>query len=353
MLENIELFDNSLGVGTYPDGQGKSFLQNIFDMVHPVGEVYIQYPQQKAPAELYNKKDGDRIIIDSTWEEQLQYNSAFFRSEHLVGGYVYKVDGETQYYIIDTSVSPRVATPIEINANTEITIAGTSSGTPVQIGSKTYKAYAVTGVNSSANDYIKETNSLTKQGNQNQYHRHSMEHTHSGNTGYGLNSSGNRNDTSSTESQGHVHYLSSGDGVIGGWQSTSSGYTGGAGSWSFSIRYADYGGGDEDLLVLSNISNISIESISGSNKTRVARSSEGSKASNTRSISRADHTHGVAFYNGSYTTGCHQSHTHTYQHYHSFDTGGASVSDTTYDGSSTDTESRPDNFTYKIWKRIA
>ena len=33
------------------------------------------------------------------------------------------------------------------------------------------------------------------------------------------------------------------------------------------------------------------------------------------------------------------------------DTGEASSTNTGYDGSSTDTEARPDNYTYRIWKR--
>ena len=44
-----------------------------------------------------------------------------------------------------------------------------------------------------------------------------------------------------------------------------------------------------------------------------------------------------------YTTGAHQTHYHGFSY--SFDT--------TYNGSSTDQESRPDNFTIKIWKRIS
>ena len=55
----------------------------------------------------------------------------------------------------------------------------------------------------------------------------------------------------------------------------------------------------------------------------------------------ASHSHSITFNDGSYTSGAHQTHTHDY----SFDTS--------YDGSSTDQESRPDNFTIKIWKRIS
>ena len=312
MLENIELFGNSLGV------DNESVLQNIFDVIHPVGEIYVQYPQQSSPIELYNNSK-----IKSVWEEQLQYDSAFFRANKGTGDgtYIYKVSNETQYYAADINGNPTI--PVKAIADNGGTITLSQEGASKIYDGKTYLSYKINGANNSAAGYINETNGLSKQDNQNKYHRHS---------GSG---------TTTNESRGHVHYLSSGDGNIGGWQSTSSGYTGADGSWSFSIRYADYGGGDEDLLVLSNISNISIEAISGSNKTRVARSSEGSKASNTRSISRANHSHGVGFNNGSYTSGCHQTHTHSY----SFDTS--------YNGSSTDTESRPDNFTIRIWKRIS
>lgn len=48
--------------------------QTAFDAAHPVGDVYVQFPQQSEPTTLYNV-DG----ITSTWEE-LEYNGAFFRS---------------------------------------------------------------------------------------------------------------------------------------------------------------------------------------------------------------------------------------------------------------------------------
>ena len=52
----------------------KSELQAIFDIIHPKGEVYVQYPQQKDPNTLYN---GNGIA--STWVEQ-SYSGAFFRA---------------------------------------------------------------------------------------------------------------------------------------------------------------------------------------------------------------------------------------------------------------------------------
>ena len=42
-----------------------------FDIVHPIGEVYVQYPQQASPNDLWGSF--------TTWEE-LDYNGAFFRS---------------------------------------------------------------------------------------------------------------------------------------------------------------------------------------------------------------------------------------------------------------------------------
>lgn len=49
--------------------------QEIFDIIHPVGEVYVQYPQQDPPATLYNKSG-----ITSTWTV-INYNGAFFRAQ--------------------------------------------------------------------------------------------------------------------------------------------------------------------------------------------------------------------------------------------------------------------------------
>jgi hypothetical protein len=49
--------------------------QEIFDIIHPVGEVYVQYPQQDPPATIYNKSG-----ITSTWTV-IDYNGAFFRAQ--------------------------------------------------------------------------------------------------------------------------------------------------------------------------------------------------------------------------------------------------------------------------------
>lgn len=42
----------------------------IFNAIHPVGEIYVQYPQQKTPRELYGR---------GTWTE-VNYDGAFFRA---------------------------------------------------------------------------------------------------------------------------------------------------------------------------------------------------------------------------------------------------------------------------------
>lgn len=49
--------------------------QAIFDFVHPVGEIYVQYPGSKTPAAIYNITN----VITSTWTEQT-YSGAFFRA---------------------------------------------------------------------------------------------------------------------------------------------------------------------------------------------------------------------------------------------------------------------------------
>lgn len=49
--------------------------QAIFDIVHPVGEIYVQYPGSKTPEDLYNVSG----VITSSWQEQ-SYSGAFFRA---------------------------------------------------------------------------------------------------------------------------------------------------------------------------------------------------------------------------------------------------------------------------------
>ena len=312
MLENLELFGNSLGVGTYPDGEGKSFLQNIFDVIHPIGETYIQYPAQKTPQEIYNKKDGDRIIIDSVWEEQLQYNSAFFRSEH-PNTYAYKAAGEEQYYDIDNNNN---LTPIKVTGNNDITVADSpTSGQQKIVDGKTYQAYAITGINTSSNPYIIEMNGLSKQDNQNKYHNHS------GSTG-------------GTNASLSINYSTTGISLSSN------------GAARFSQRGCS-GSGREDKVVkaydgnsYSDSSGLGVtfsDGISGG-QSRVQYAT-GSKE-NSGSFGIYDHSHSIyePNYGAGHSHGITQSvHSHTIS----------------YDGDSTYQESRPDNYTIRIWKRIS
>ena len=67
IIKNVKLFEDN-----------NNFMQMIFDMCHPIGDIYVQYPQQDTPEEHYNEND-----IVSSWEE-VDYKGAFFRSN---GGY--------------------------------------------------------------------------------------------------------------------------------------------------------------------------------------------------------------------------------------------------------------------------
>lgn len=49
--------------------------QALFDLVHPIGEVYVQFPAQLDPQTLYNMNG-----IQSTWVKQ-NYSGAFFRAD--------------------------------------------------------------------------------------------------------------------------------------------------------------------------------------------------------------------------------------------------------------------------------
>lgn len=63
------------GNGQWEDISSFITIQAAFNAAHPVGSTYVQYPQQDAPATLYNK-DG----IQSTWQV-VSYSGAFFRAE--------------------------------------------------------------------------------------------------------------------------------------------------------------------------------------------------------------------------------------------------------------------------------
>lgn len=48
-------------------------LDQIFDIVHPIGEIYVQYPNQNPPLEVYGR---------GNWEDiSSQYAGLFFRAE--------------------------------------------------------------------------------------------------------------------------------------------------------------------------------------------------------------------------------------------------------------------------------
>ena len=149
MLESINVFGEDIGVSG-------SVLQDMFDMVHPIGKIYVQYPNQKTPMEVYN---NDKI--QSVWEEQLQYNSAFFRSENAPSK-VYKADDESQYYFYNgTSLIP---------ANIEGLSAPTKNTSDVIIiDNKTYYAY------NAGNGWKTNTSNVFNgdlQTNQNKTHKH-------------------------------------------------------------------------------------------------------------------------------------------------------------------------------------
>ena len=51
---------------------GSSFFKSLFDIVRPIGDIYVQYPQQANPNELWG--------VYSTWSI-VNYDGAFFRAE--------------------------------------------------------------------------------------------------------------------------------------------------------------------------------------------------------------------------------------------------------------------------------
>lgn len=68
LSNSIKDIDNKLNI---------TYKQEIFDIVHPIGEIYVQFPGQDSPENLYNKEG----IISSKWERLEDYGGAFFRSE--------------------------------------------------------------------------------------------------------------------------------------------------------------------------------------------------------------------------------------------------------------------------------
>lgn len=54
-----------------------AYKQEMFDINHPIGELYIQYPSKKDPESLYNIAG----VITSTWNDiTAEYDGAFFRA---------------------------------------------------------------------------------------------------------------------------------------------------------------------------------------------------------------------------------------------------------------------------------
>lgn len=64
-LDNIELFNDKL----------INLKQDFFDVIHPIGETYTQYPQQDDPNTLYNRNG-----VTCQWAK-INYGGAFFRAE--------------------------------------------------------------------------------------------------------------------------------------------------------------------------------------------------------------------------------------------------------------------------------
>ena len=72
VIENIQCFTDTSDITELVYRLTK---QDIFDIMHPVDEVYTQYPLMPDPQTLYNTND-----ITSVWVE-INYSGAFFRSE--------------------------------------------------------------------------------------------------------------------------------------------------------------------------------------------------------------------------------------------------------------------------------
>lgn len=124
--------------------QVSNLKQLFFDAAHPVGEIYVQYPQQKDPNELY-KADSD---ITCEWVEQTQYNGCFFRSTNAPTTF-YCREGETEYYRDVT-----LTKPINVEGLGNITVVETVGGISTCQGDWT---------EGHADDYIDETGGLIKQ----------------------------------------------------------------------------------------------------------------------------------------------------------------------------------------------
>ena len=158
-VKSVRLFNETL-----------NFTQGLFDSVHPIGEIYVQFPQQDDPMTLYNKNG-----ITSVWQEQTQYSGAFFRSSNAPNA-IYRADYEIDCYIQDSQTGNLI--PINVTALGGPTISPTPSGESIYVEGKEYKRYVVNAGSRNAGNYIKKTDSLTIQSNQNAYHRHTINHGH-------------------------------------------------------------------------------------------------------------------------------------------------------------------------------
>ena len=137
-------------------GDIKRIKQDLFDAVHPIGEIYVQYPQQDDPMTIYNKNG-----VTSVWEEQLQYNGAFFRSSNAVSTIWGCDDLPDEYFLIDGSNN---ITPARVVAENGGGVSiGAATGNTRTIDEKVYKEYSVTGYSTAAAGYINKTNVLSIQ----------------------------------------------------------------------------------------------------------------------------------------------------------------------------------------------
>ena len=65
-LEALKIFKNNV------ENEVENKFKSMFDLIRPIGDTYVQYPQQKSPMDLWGSF--------STWEI-INYDGAFFRAE--------------------------------------------------------------------------------------------------------------------------------------------------------------------------------------------------------------------------------------------------------------------------------
>ena len=112
--------------------------QALFDLVHPIGEIYVQYPATDNPNTLYNISG----VITSTWVEQ-SYNGAFFRASGGNAGAFQTTLGTAQGYqnAYHRHEGTYTGGPVTNNSNHS---ANTYVGGPVTNNSS-HSAYTSTG----------------------------------------------------------------------------------------------------------------------------------------------------------------------------------------------------------------